>query len=204
MFTKYKDLINNNKPFFVKDYLIKPISWKELETLINLRPFVCSNRLTIISNKQYQWNDNNYWTSNPNTYPPEIIEKELHDYVMYIADASRATKTINLIAYNLEKITDTPVDAHIYFSKNINTKGFGKHKDSNSNIIVGSEGKSIVKVWDLDNKLIINEELESKDMVFIPASYYHEFIPLTKRLSVSFPYQQFNKDPKQSRHWVEF
>ncbi len=60
---------------------------------------------------------------------------------------------------------------------------FGKHLDYAHNLIVQQKGKSR---WIVDN--FCDTVLEPGDMLYIPFKYKHECVPLSKRLSISFPF----------------
>jgi ribosomal protein L16 Arg81 hydroxylase len=61
----------------------------------------------------------------------------------------------------------------------------------------------IAKVWSTEQngEPVINTTLQSGDVVFVPANVYHQIIPLTKRLSVSFPMAHYDKS-FQERDWI--
>lgn len=199
MLENYKDKIKQLKPFYIKNILPNLISWNEIESLLNLRPMVNDKRLHILSNKRYEWKAGG-WLSDNNSYPPDLINSEIKKYVCYISDCSRVNKKINNVCKELEDILNMPSDAHIFFSlkeKQTDLKGFGKHQDNQHNLIVCSEGKFIIKVYS-DN--YIEKEMNNGDAIFVPKNIDHEVIPLTKRLSVSFPIK--DSDFLQSRKWI--
>jgi hypothetical protein len=202
--------IKNNKPFFIKNFYPNLISWKELENLLNLRPFVNAQRFHTIPSEKIQWNDT-AWLSDLNCYPPNLLNEIINKKVCYISDSSRVNKKINNFCDYLENITKFPGDAHLYFSlnkKETNKKGFGIHKDTQDNVIIASEGSFIIQVFskekpDKKEKPLIEEEMKNGDAVYIPNQFYHCIKTLTKRLSVSFcvaPYA--NIKYKQNRNWI--
>jgi hypothetical protein len=203
-----KNLIHHIKsllPYTEKNALKNLFSWSELELLLNQRPFMNDKRFHIMSNIKYEWPLAG-WLTDSNTYPPNIIQKEIKKYVCYIRDCSRVNKIINDVCTNLEQHTNWPVDAHIFFSlqePETNTKGFGIHKDNQHNVITCVEGSMIAKVWSTEQngEPVINTTLQSGDVVFVPANVYHQIIPLTKRLSVSFPMAHYDKS-FQERDWI--
>ncbi len=200
MLENYKDKIKELKPFYIKNILPNLISWNEIETLLNLRPMVNDKRFNIVSNKKYKWKVGG-WLSDHNSYPPDLINSEIKKYVCYINDCSRVNKKINNVCKELENILNMPTDAHIFFSlkeKETNLKGFGKHHDQQHNLIVCSEGQFIIKVYG-DN--CIEKEMNNGDAIFVPKNIDHEIIPLSKRLSVSFPIKT-NSNFFQSRKWI--
>lgn len=210
------DQINKNKPFYKKKFFKDLYSWKELENLINLRPFVTTEALTWVNNKHYKWK-NGDWTLNPNTYPPSLIQKELKEHMCYLRDASRANKKINNLCHELEEALDCSADAHIFFSLTDKLSDtFRIHFDTNYNLIISIDGKIRFKAWNkketdpklnkldlLDENPLFDIVLESGDCVYIPKHYYHQAIPLTARLSVSIPFNPSVECKKQERHWID-
>jgi len=191
--------IKKLKPFFKKNILPDLVTWNEIERVLNFRPFVNNNRFHILSNKKYNWPSGGWLTDN-NTYPADIILSEMSKYVCYIQDCSRINKKINDVCQQLENTLNIPTDAHIFFSLNkINLKGFGKHNDAQHNLIVCVDGSFIIKVYGDDYTL--EEKMNNGDAVFVPKGVDHEVIPLTKRLSVSFPMNPKHKI-LQDRSWL--
>jgi ribosomal protein L16 Arg81 hydroxylase len=74
-------------------------------------------------------------------------------------------------------------DVHIYAGLNEVSKSFGEHFDQSANFILQTEGKSR---WVISSFLDV--VMEPGDVVYIPKLYVHECIPLTKRISLSFPF----------------
>jgi len=74
-------------------------------------------------------------------------------------------------------------DVHIYAGLNEVSKSFGEHFDQSANFILQTEGKSR---WIVSSFLDV--VMEPGDVVYIPKLYAHECIPLTKRISLSFPF----------------
>ena len=73
------------KPFYRKNVLDpkKVFSWKELASLLNLRPFVNVERFHIISNSYFSWSSSTWCTDN-NSWPTKIIETKLiNQYAIY-------------------------------------------------------------------------------------------------------------------------
>ena len=202
--------LNNNileeiktlKPFYKKNILKDIYSWQELEQLLNFRPVVNNQTLKFTNDKKYEWLAGG-WLSNPNSYPADLLNKEIRKSVCFIQDCSRVNKKINDISKQLEDTLNCPTDAHIYFSlmeKETDLKGFGKHNDTQHNIIVCVDGEFNIKIYD-ENEAVINENMKSGDIVFIPAGTDHQVTPKTKRLSISFA-----MSPKmnyfQTREWI--
>ena len=177
-------------------------SWKELEGLLNLRPFMNTKRFhTIgIDNSQYRWN-NPHWTTEDNGWTPSCLKDVLSRTSTYIADCSRANKKINSICAKLENLLNKNTDCHIYFSIDKNLPNFGKHKDISHNLLIVSIGSIHCKVWTDDG--VIEQELSNGDYAFIPAQMYHKVTPLTdKRLSLSFPISIANSEHYEEREWL--
>jgi hypothetical protein len=197
--------IQSLQPFTKTNVLTNLLSWKELESLLNLRPFVNHQRFNIMSNKKYEWSKSS-WLTDVNTYPPNLLNEEIKKYVCFLIDCSRVNKYINNVCKTIEDYCKWPVDAHIFFSyKEAHTdlKGFGVHKDKQHNLIVCIDGSMTAKVWqDKDLKPIIDVTLNKGDVVFVPAEVYHQIIPLTKRISISFPMAHY-ENTFQERDWIE-
>lgn len=205
------------KPCVLLKEFPKIFSWDELERLINLRPFASNTRLRFINNESYQWGGQ-AWLTDPNTYPPSLIEEELKKYHCYFSDASRANEKLNKICGELENTFEGHAsDAHIYFTTADTTAGgFGIHYDSAHNLIVQVEGSTRFMLWDVYvNKLasprvveslpvdpVIDVTLHPGDAVFVPMYSYHQALSQSKRLSVSFPVTA-PPVPPQDRHWVK-
>tara|TARA_Y100000004_G_scaffold87877_1_gene98498 strand:- start:3714 stop:4331 length:618 start_codon:yes stop_codon:yes gene_type:complete len=196
------DRMKTEEPFFFKGILKNLFSWKELENLLNLRPFCSDDRFRVAGHPyNYSWPDQ-AWLSDVNTYPPTLIDEIINKEVCYVMDASRANKKINDVCNSIENECGWKTDAHIYFSLRVNDHGFGKHNDPRHNLITQVEGKSVVNVWSIDDKLIIDELMEPGDIVFIPEGINHQIIPKTKRISVSIPCAVSDL-PTQDRHWIK-
>lgn len=215
----YDDKIRNLEPFYQENAfnvreLNQIFSWNELERLLNLRPFVNNKRFNIMSNKSYKW-DTNPWLSDSNTYPSSLIEEEIKNSLCFITDCSRVTKGVNNIAKHLEDLTNSSVDAHIFFSLTNDKQGFGIHSDNSHNFILQIEGETNFKVWNiedtdrlhsidkLDYEPYIDVIMKPGDCIFIPAYLWHIAESCTKRLSVSFPMTIYNNEIKEDRNWIE-
>jgi len=198
------DKIRLQQPFFARDVLHNIFSWSELESILNLRPFITDDRFHISMRPEsevYEWPAQS-WLSDVNTFPPKLLHDIVKERVCYFSDGSRVNKTINDICGLIEVTTGWPTDAHIYFSKKIQDKGFGKHKDRAHNLIVQVEGKSKFEVWSENDEIIINEDMSPGDCIFIPAHIYHRVSSLTPRLSISFPMWIEECAPPQDRYWI--
>ena len=162
-------------------------TYKEFEGLINLRPFMSIKRFRPANDKKrYEWPVYD-WFTEKDVWPVSAIKQVLKYSAVYINDATRANQKINGFSEGLERVFELPVDCHIYFSNNSKkSKGFGKHKDVNHNVIVVCEGKINFKIYN-GNK-IMDRDLGKGDYAFVPAGVYHKVESLTKkRLSCSFP-----------------
>lgn len=160
-------------------------TYKELERLLNLRPFVNNLRFKPTGGKKYHWPVYD-WFTDKDSWPISCIKDALSKTSAYISDASRANEKINKFSETLEKIFKRPTDCHIYFSLNKNVESFGRHRDQSHNVIVVCEGKINFKIYDGDT--ILEKNLSKGDYAFIPVNVDHHLTPLTsKRLSCSFP-----------------
>jgi ribosomal protein L16 Arg81 hydroxylase len=213
-----KKEIKNGKPVFFKDAFEKIFSWKDLEALLNLRPFVNSKRLTIINNRSYTWNQE-AWLSDVNTFPPSLLDRELKKHVCYLSDSSRVNEKVNSICQELEEtFFNSCVDAHIYFTVAETMEGgFGIHWDFSHNLIVQMEGSTRFLAWDvyadssvtervaesLDEDPLIDVVMNPGDAIFIPLRSYHRALSQTKRMSISFPVSFGNEFAPQDRKWIK-
>jgi mannose-6-phosphate isomerase-like protein (cupin superfamily) len=179
----------------------KLFTYKELEVLLNLRPFTNSTRFIPCSLIKHHYWKNNCWATDENCWPIHLIKMFVDKYACYIRDASRANFKINEVAKKLEEVFKRCVDCHIYFSLCKKAKHFKKHKDISHNLIVVSEGALRVEVF--SNKKY-TKILKTGDYVFIPAQVYHKLIPLTnKRISCSFPITLIESDTREEREWLK-
>ena len=194
------DLVKKDIPHFGKTQK-NLFSYKELERLLNLRPF-CNDKRLKATKAQGHYIKQYSWCTDEITWPSSIIKKLLENSSCYLSDCSRASKKINDYAKNLEKIFNKPVDCHIYFSLIKNAGGFGKHKDVSKNIIVVCEGQINFKIY--DNDKVIEKNLSKGEYAFIPENVYHHLTPLTsKRLSCSFPVSHHKNDARfEDREWL--
>jgi len=190
------------KPFILRKFYKNILSWNELNTLLNLRPFLSSNRFHIINPPKngYRW-PNQSWLTDVNTFPASLIKNIIKKHTCFIIDCSRVNKKINDMCKGIEKITNMPTDAHIYFTLNKSSKSFDKHNDNSHNFILQVEGKTNFVVWDNERK-VIDDVLNEGDLIFIPKLMYHQAKSKTKRMSISFAFSDENKIDKQDRNWV--
>lgn len=201
-------------PRYFKNAFPEILSWKELENLLNLRPFVNHKRFKIVNSKNYTWN-NQGWLTDVDTYPPSLIQKELAHNLCSIIDASRINENVNFICKDLETtFAKSCVDAHVYFTVADDcSDGFGIHWDYSHNLIVQVHGVSHIDIWNCEAKETnvdnlkedpaISVTLSPGDAVFVPMKVYHRVVSLSKRLSISFPISYDMKWESQDRHWVK-
>lgn len=200
--------------FFNRQELKTIFSWDELEYILNLRPFVNDKRFFILSEESYKW-DASPWLTDPNTYPPSLINDQIKKSLCLIIDCSRVSKGVNKIANYLENITNSSVDAHIFFSLTNDKQGFGIHSDKSHNFILQIEGETNFKVWGIkneekkrhndkiDQKPVIDVVMRPGDCIFIPAYYWHIAESNTNRLSISFPMSVEHDSVKEDREWIK-
>ena len=153
-------------PFIERSFIKNFITWKKLDTIIK----DCDEKdfEVILENKEKRFGKNNYRNKS-------IIISNCLKYL----DCSLIKKYVDknkLFQYG-------NWDAHIYASFKKEACSFGKHLDHAHNLIVQQKGKSR---WIVDD--FCDTILEPGDMLYIPFKYKHECVPLSKRLSVSFPF----------------
>ncbi len=195
-----KTLLKLNKFHFGKSKK-NIFSFKKLEKLINLRPFINIKRFVplIKIDQTINWSDY-AWQTETASVPVSIIKKLLNENVIYICDCTRVSKKINNKCKKLEKIFKRAVDCHIFFSFKKNLIGLNKHRDLSDNFIVLCEGVFKIEVWDKEK---ITKIMHPGEYVFIPKNMDHRITPLTnKRLSCSFPIHYESKKFDE-REWLE-
>ena len=208
------DLVKKDIPHFGKTQK-NLFSYKELERLLNLRPF-CNDKRLKATKAQGHYIKQYSWCTDEITWPSSIIKKLLENSSCYLSDCSRASKKINDICKLIEDEWNYPTDAHIFFSLVEGEKGEGlkSHWDFSHNIIIQVEGESNFKVWNEQYKEgdhfltpktepVIDVIMKTGDLIFIPKYMLHQVIPLSKRLSVSFPMNNDTKIKPQDRHWIQ-
>jgi len=215
MLDNIKELLIKDLPFYKKDTFTHFLNWKDLEHLLNFRPILNVNRFNVTNKEGYRWPEKD-WLTDKNTFPPNIVKKEIKENVCYICDCSRYNKTINQICNDIEKITNHSTDAHIFFSLDVpSNTGLGIHNDISNNLIIQQEGQTRFKVWKeqeteyrrypgltFEKEPILDVILNKGDCVYIPRYNWHQAIPITKRLSVSFP-MMIGHTNHQEREWIE-
>ena len=209
------------KRYYQKKFGRHLFGWKELETILNIRPLMSAKRVNQYVGT-FTWK---YSFASPevNCYPPSILEAIVDKGVCYITDASRFTFKLNAFAKHLEEEYVRPFDAHIYFCRNTSAEHpFGAHFDQQHNVIVQCEGKTNFKVWDrvdntqelfrthkhvkmsIDDDPILDVDMSPGDAIWIPKHYPHLATSKTSRLSVSFP-QAWEVDHErfEERKWIK-
>ena len=202
---------------FVKKYFPDLLSWKEFSTLINIRPIFNCHRVNLLSETEYTW-EKYSWSRDSLCIPSSILKKEIENNIVYFTDMSRCTENINYLSSVIETEYESPVDAHIYVSKNVDIDHpFGIHYDHSHNVIVQCEGQTMFEVWekvdhkkgDININLNVDEDpimkivMDPGDAIFVPAHYLHRATSLSPRLSVSFPFTPHNMTGFQERNWIE-
>ena len=217
--TALTTIANLNSPLVFKDTFHDVLSLQEFENLLNLTPFTNTIRfMPTFDIQHYQW-PLPYWHTGTNNWPINNIEELIETGVCYLRDCSRATEKMNLISSVLEKNTNKPVDAHIYFStdKFVNN-GFGVHKDSAHNFIIQIQGNTHWKVGSKiytdqernisnfldDDIILVDTVLEPGDAIFVPAHVYHSTNSLSKRISISFPMPDEAPELFELRKWINW
>ena len=176
-------------------------TFKELENLFNLRPFVNTERFIITEKNSYSFQSYS-WGTDVRSIPISTVKKIIKKDVAYLRDCGRVNKKINNICKELETIFKKPADCHIYFSLVKDSQTFGKHFDKQHNTIVVSQGKIKCEMW--TNNGVISKELSNGDYLFVPAYVNHMLTPLTeKRLSLSFASAPKETVYFEEREWLE-
>ena len=225
------------RPKIVKNYYPKMFgsiwdrklfTWKEFETLINIRPLMTDARVHIQTedpNQEWEW-VNSAWQHDMNCFPPSLLRTLINECgIFYLTDMSRYTSKINDIARCLEEENGTTCDAHIYVCRNTDKEHvFGTHFDRNDNVIVQCEGKTNFKIWnEVDNpeelrkngmstKMSLTEDpmldvdMNPGDAIWIPKSYPHLASSKSRRMSISFPLASSGTSIDQrfqDRNWIK-
>ena len=204
------------KPDFKKNYYPDLFTWKDLSELINMKPLMDTKRVYVLSPTLSTWS-NDPWTTNDNTWPPNLLRENLEKYLCYFVEMSRCNKKLNDFAADLEKKFNQQVDAHIFSCRNLEIDHpFGIHFDHSDNVIVQCEGTTNFKVWneiddhdqctsklEIDEKPIIDVEMNPGDAIWIPRYHPHLATSKSIRLSVSFPLIYNESKVFQDRNWIE-
>ncbi len=212
---KILNCINKKKANYDTKICTNLYSWKELESLINIRPITNVDRFHTTGNTEnLKWQPS-AWLSDVRSIPAQCIIPVIKQGVCWISDMSRANKKINTLCDHIEKETNGEVDVHIYFDlfKNEQGTSLSKHWDKADNIIIQVEGQTNFKVWDIEcnegpskiqtkEKPIIDVVMKPGDIIFIPKHIVHQATSLSKRLSLSIPISYLG-DNKQDRKWID-
>lgn len=178
-------------------------SFKELETLLNLRPYVSDKRFNPYGDDVNEYWDIPTWCSDKTSWPVSNIKNVIKSKTTYLTDSSKVNKKVNDFCKNLEQLLNLPVDCHLYFSLKKDTSNLGKHFDYAHNMIVACVGTIKVDIFVEDDK-IISKELNNGDYAFIPKLINHQITPITdKRLSCSFPMSVNQHKVFEDRDWLE-
>ena len=152
-----------------------------------------------INQNIFNWNDfNNLLESHQKSLIETIDQNRIKKEILNNEDLNNKTiifsKTLNykkefeyLINFFKLKVPELNKsirnDVHIYAGLDEISKSFGEHFDKSANFILQTEGKSR---WVISSFLDV--VMEPGDVLYIPRLYVHECIPLTKRISISFPF----------------
>ncbi len=79
---------------------------------------------------------------------------------------------------------NAPVSAHTYISFTDKAKTFGKHVDDLDVYFLQAIGETQFTVWEDDKEYV--HILKPGDMLHIPAGLYHDTVPLTPRVGISY------------------
>lgn len=161
-----------NKPFIKKGFINQTIfNWNDFESLKNNHPkeeieLIQSNGTTL----KYHENPN----VNPNDY--SII-------FTGCANVKKEFRTLHnffkLLVPNLSDVWD----AHIYTGHNDNPTSFNMHFDPRDNFLIQCYGKARLYVPNYFDTIV-----EPGDLSWIPKYVPHVMVPISRRLSVSFPH----------------
>ena len=160
--------MEEDKPYFIKNFIQKDIlNWSDIEKLSKNYP---AEYVGVINrdNAEQAWNG------------------ELKEENSYIFRRTRGFKRDFETIYNFLKIKDnlqvnSNWDVHIYTSFN-KGKSFKKHNDKASNFIIQCQGECR---WIVE--MAFDIILKKGDLIYIPYEWYHQCLPLTKRISISIP-----------------
>ena len=197
------DLVNNDEPIVIKNFLPSPeklLSWEDVENVLNFRRF----RWEIFngsSKVELPQEQNNY-------LPPYYSKNVLQSYIkegktFIIINYSLYNLYTKIICSEIENLFPVTTDMHVYGSKGNTSSSFPYHCDRPANFILQTYGECEWKVFsntpsslmietyrDPDvNKLNLklHTTLTPGDMLYIPSRFYHAAFPKTPRLSVSIP-----------------
>jgi len=205
--------ITFNKPeIFRKVFSPSIFTWKDVDICLNSLPFYLNaedpkfvNHIELINHESGKKFDpiipcNNYDWPGLTHDVSFIFERIKLGDSFIIINLSRYNKDINDICRSLEDLTGTPADAHLYGGLYAYSKSFGIHRDYPQNIIVQFDGSCIWKVWE-EGVLVVDDILYPGDVIYVPSLYYHQAIPIGKRLSISFPFGKPTNNKNPDRNW---
>jgi len=203
----------SKEPFFIDSCIdhLHLYSLQDFERDINFRPALNQKRVQFLDMEgRYEW-DNEAWVFDQNTWPAHIILELIDKYSIVMNECSRINESVNSVCWKLEEKLGIPTDAHIFFSKNKTIPSFPPHWDHSHNFIIQLHGMSMITVWKDEHgeerygnpkEVIFEHRMRPGDLVFIPAHMFHEYTPLSKRLSISFPMNENETLPPQKRTWI--
>jgi hypothetical protein len=205
--------ITYNEPEIFRNVISPSVfTWDDVDWCLNSLPF-------LMNADHPEFNTHfeliNYETGKKNDPPIPLCDYEwpkstfdvsyVHDRInqgdtIVISNLSRYNKDINVICKHLEVLAGFSADAHLYCSLHSYSKSFGIHNDIPHNVAVQFDGTCLWKVW-RDKVLVIDDELQPGDAIYIPANYYHKVIPTGRRISISFPFGLPSDYKPPDRNW---
>jgi len=166
----------NSKVYFKKFINTSLFNYDELNVIFNQAKNLEQLNFRIINN--------NASYAIPNDKLLEIKDENVTYIVEDAKDIKPTFKSFRDVF--VEKFTDLRSsvnwDVHIFASRDKGESSFQPHKDKASNVIVQCEGTCR---WTVDNQTY---ELEQGDIIYIPIGVEHHCVPLSRRLSLSFPF----------------
>ena len=214
--------VNESKPWFEKNCFNPDeiFTMDEFKNHINFRPNLRQERINWIGDiGELSWGGEE-WCCDQNNWPIGLFDRLLDKHAVCLEDSSRINKNINEICKKLELSSGSPTDAHIFFSRQSESKSFSAHWDWSSNIICQFYGTAHIKVYanipeNVDNEhrtwekqeedleLVYEQDMDPGDIAYVPDQTYHFYNPKSKRLSISFPMNANSQDKRQQRQWIE-
>lgn len=206
-------LLFNDHPGLFKNQGIDPklyASWSEIEKVLNANTIVETNPFELISK------DNKHKLEIPirkSLWKDRIDKKFVIDKInegnsLVITRWEDFNSTCEEFCKNLDSLFSINSSAHVYCGLN-NSKSFPIHNDNPCNFVLQVEGQTEWRVYKnkmshlftqidfnlvskhLENyrnmEIVMECILEPGDVLYIPARMYHQAIPNTKRISISFP-----------------
>lgn len=152
------------KPYYIKNFVSKELlKWKDIEKLIQ------SKNVETINKNQEKLNYD--------------VKDKRKDSLIITGAKNYNLDFIKIFEYLLLKdnLKAKDWDVHVYVSYK-DGKSFKKHNDQAINYIIQCQGKSR---WIVENSFDVI--LDKGDLIYIPYEWYHQCIPLTKRISISIP-----------------